>query len=345
MVAVKAVYFQDWFLDTDSNQKDAGLQAKYFYVLPNEVVPDRWYIHDKADTSVPAGITSPADSSVVTSYITIGLKSLGSSAEDAIAQLESQDSFSASIARSNPVSIYNRSGDTPVLYIVTKDGHVGEMPLPYADEALNRAEAKNTHLDTNYNILCYDAEVEKTVHDQATGSPLSKAGKYRFIVDLDSLTCAEIFTRTQEFTAEEVNFSDRALTTTQDEMTYEERLSWVQAGPDYQQTHFTSLGQYAEGDGCIAYLGQWVGVPHMNQYRFDIRFADGTTSYLPLPNDGGWGSVPPDTMSFQHGKFIYEMTFPTTEVTNEGNTLIHLQGTYHYEVDLAAKTVSLTVVQ
>lgn len=83
----------------------------------------------------------------------------------------------------------------------------------------------------------------------------------------------------------------------------------------------------------------------MNQYGLDIRFADGTTAHLPLPNDGGLGSVPPDTMSFQNGKFIYEMTFPTTEVTNEGNTLIHLQGTYHYEVDLVAKTVSLTVIQ
>ena len=128
-------------------------------------------------------------------------------------------------------------------------------------------------------------------------------------------------------------------------MTYEERLAWVQAGPDYQQTHFTSLGQYAEENGCLAYLGQWVGTPHMNQYGLDIRFVDGTTAHLLLPNDGGLGVVPPDTMFFQNGKFIYEMTFPTTEVTNEGETLVHINGTYHYEVDLAAKTVSLTVLQ
>ena len=57
------------------------------------------------------------------------------------------------------------------------------------------------------------------------------------------------------------------------------------------------------------------------------------------------GVVPPDTMFFQNGKFIYEMTFPTTEVTNEGETLVHINGTYHYEVDLATKTVSLTVLQ
>ena len=149
----------------------------------------------------------------------------------------------------------------------------------------------------------------------------------------------------EPFTPADVNFSGKLLTSTPDEMTYEERLAWVQAGPDYQQFHFTPQGQYAEGNGCIAYLGQWVGTPHMNQYRLDIRFADGTTAHLPLPDDGGWGSVPPDTIAFQNGRFIYEMTFPSQEVTNEGETLVHIKGTYHYEVDLAAKTVSLTVLQ
>ena len=147
------------------------------------------------------------------------------------------------------------------------------------------------------------------------------------------------------FIPEDVEFFGQELTVSLDELTYEERLAWVQAGPDYQQTHFTSLGQYAEENGCLAYLGQWVGTPHMNQYGLDIRFVDGTTAHLPLPNDGGLGVVPPDTMFFQNGKFIYEMTFPTTEVTNEGETLVHIKGTYHYEVDLAAKTVSLTVLQ
>ena len=147
------------------------------------------------------------------------------------------------------------------------------------------------------------------------------------------------------FTPADVNFSGKLLTSTPDEMTYEERLAWVQAGPDYQQFHFTPQGQYVEGNGCIAYLGQWVGTPHMNQYRLDFRFADGTTAHLPLPDDGGWGSVPPDTIAFQNGRFIYEMTFPSQEVTNEGETLVHIKGTYHYEVDLAAKTVSLTVLQ
>ena len=147
------------------------------------------------------------------------------------------------------------------------------------------------------------------------------------------------------FTPEDVNFSGKLLTSTPDEMTYEERLARVQAGPDYQQFHFTPLGQYAEGNGCIAYLGQWVGTPHMNQYMLDIRFADGTTAHLPLPDDGGRGVVPPDTIAFQNNSFIYEMTFPSQEVTNEGETLVHIKGTYHYEVDLAAKTVSLTVLQ
>jgi hypothetical protein len=50
-------------------------------------------------------------------------------------------------------------------------------------------------------------------------------------------------------------------------------------------------------------------------------------------------------MEFRNGKFIYETSFSDEATISEGDTLIHLAGTYHYEVDLAAKTVSLTVFQ
>ncbi|MBP3479797.1 MAG: hypothetical protein J6K03_10035, partial [Oscillospiraceae bacterium] len=147
------------------------------------------------------------------------------------------------------------------------------------------------------------------------------------------------------FTPADVNFTAQALGVTQDEMTYEERLAWVQAEPVYGSLAKISLGQFAEGEGYLAYTGQWVGTPHMDQYALDIRFADGATASLPLPRNGYWGSALPDTMKFEGGKFVYEKAFPTEEVTNEGETLIHLKGTYHYEVDLVAKTVSLTVLQ
>jgi len=50
-------------------------------------------------------------------------------------------------------------------------------------------------------------------------------------------------------------------------------------------------------------------------------------------------------MEFENGKFVYEKVFQDESLTDEGQSLIHLRGTYHYEVDLAAKTVSLTVLQ
>ena len=110
-------------------------------------------------------------------------------------------------------------------------------------------------------------------------------------------------------------------------------------------TDYVSLGKDREGDGCLAYLIQWIGTPHMNQYSFQLRFADGSVAYLPLPREGYHESALPDSMEFQNGKFVYETTFADELLMNEGQELIHLKGTYHYEVDLAAKTVSLAVFQ
>ena len=151
---------------------------------------------------------------------------------------------------------------------------------------------------------------------------------------------------TKTFGPEDVNVLGQALTVGEDTMAYEERLAWVQAGPDMNSgSNFVTLEQYREGEGCLAFLGQWVGTPHGGAYVLNLRFADGGLAYLPLPDEGGYASALPDTMEFQDGKFIYEITFPTEELTNEGQTLIHLKGTYHYEVNLADRTLSLTVLQ
>ena len=53
--------------------------------------------------------------------------------------------------------------------------------------------------------------------------------------------------------------------------------------------------------------------------------------------------APPDTMNFINGSFVYTIAFPDYLVFDEGQTLLHLKGTYRYTVDLAAKTVSLSV--
>lgn len=146
------------------------------------------------------------------------------------------------------------------------------------------------------------------------------------------------------FSPSDVNYRAQALTASPDELTYQERLLWAQAEPDYQQL-YTSLGRCVENDGCIAYLGQWVGTPHNDQYTFHIRFTDGSTAPLPLPRNGAWGVALPDIIFFREGTLIYETAFPSEETADNGQMLIHLKGTYHYEVDLTARTVSLTVLQ
>ena len=150
---------------------------------------------------------------------------------------------------------------------------------------------------------------------------------------------------TSVFSAADENFSGQALTAAPDEMTYDERLAWVQAAELDTNVSFAliSLGQYAESSRAIAWLGQWVGTPHVDQFVLTLRFADGTAAVLPLPSDSMMSIAPPESMAFQDGQFLYTVTFPTTETA--GGQLVHLAGTYHYTVDLAAKTVSLAVTE
>jgi hypothetical protein len=64
---------------------------------------------------------------------------------------------------------------------------------------------------------------------------------------------------------------------------------------------------------------------------------------LPLPWNNPVGKAAPDTMAFSAGRFTYELHFDEEASTED--TLYHLAGTYRYEVDLAARTVSLTVLE
>ena len=141
----------------------------------------------------------------------------------------------------------------------------------------------------------------------------------------------------------DVEFAGRTLYTGTDTMTYEARLAWAQAGTDNGNGP-ACTGRYVEADGCIAYE-EMIVAGRYPDICWRIRFADGAVSgALPLPNAGGFDTALPEIMEFRDGSFVYEITFPTEELTNEGQTLIHLQGTYRYTVDLAARTVSLTVL-
>lgn len=134
-----------------------------------------------------------------------------------------------------------------------------------------------------------------------------------------------------------VDFAGRALTTEADTLDADARLARVKA---------ESLGgQYWEGEGCLAWVTELTGTPHARQYRLDIRFADGTLAQLPLP----WADYPavalPETTDYRGGCFCYDLSFDDTTYFNDGNSINHVAGTYHYIVDLAAKTVSLTVAK
>lgn len=182
MIAVKAVYHVDWIMDTESNKADAGVHADYYYVMPSPSVPGRWYIHDIVPTSVPQDLELPQPPSLSKSYTPVSLKSYGTSESAAASQLDAQAIWTPS--ESVVSKIYKRDGENPALYLVTKDGMAGELPLPYNDDALPQAKTKNSHLDLNYNIYYYEVEVPEQVVDPNNGKVLAEAGTYRYFVDM-----------------------------------------------------------------------------------------------------------------------------------------------------------------
>lgn len=147
------------------------------------------------------------------------------------------------------------------------------------------------------------------------------------------------------FTRSDVEFRNQALSVETDPMTYEERLAWAQNPKQDEAAFQLVLTDYVEGEGCIAYTGYWAGTPHMDQNALSIRFADGTRAALPLPQSYEMGVAAPDTMEFSEGTFRYTIAFSQELLTNEGQSLLHLAGTYCYTVNLSTKTVSLTVQQ
>lgn len=152
----------------------------------------------------------------------------------------------------------------------------------------------------------------------------------------------------RDYSPADVAFYDQPLNFDQDSMTYDERLAWCQGG--WQETEapvFFQPEAYMEGDGCIAYWGSQVGASPMGQAykQLFLRFADGTEASLPLPQAQEVGTAPPDTMLFLGDTLVYVVSFDDQLLSQDGQTLLHLAGSYRYTVDLTDKTVSLTVIQ
>lgn len=144
------------------------------------------------------------------------------------------------------------------------------------------------------------------------------------------------------FTKADVEFTGQALSASADTMTYEERLAWCKKGGSIEDGIGFTVNMFQTQDGYIAFDGSLTGVsPGASAWKYlYLRFPDGTLADLPLPKNAPYSSPFVDTT--QDGKFVYSVSFPEEMV--DGGMLVHLAGTYHYEVDLAARTVSLTVL-
>lgn len=150
-----------------------------------------------------------------------------------------------------------------------------------------------------------------------------------------------------DFSPEDVEFQNQALSSSPDDMTFHQRTSWLRDtdgwDPDGDSMQLIPV-QSMESGGCVAYWGYWAGTPHAEQNELYLRFADDTLAVLPLPRSSYFGTAAPDTMEFIENTFVYKVTFQEQLHIEDSQTLIHLAGTYRYTVDLTAKTVSLEIV-
>lgn len=146
----------------------------------------------------------------------------------------------------------------------------------------------------------------------------------------------------RRFSPSEEEFSGRALETEPDSMTFAERLAWYQGGwrdSGEREPYIPATG--LEQDGCLAYGGS--PSDDAGQKSLYLRFPDGALASLPLPLAEASETALPDYMDFRDGLFVYTVSFPAQLLTDQGRTLVHLAGTYRYQVDLKERTVSLTV--
>ena len=224
--------------------------------------------------------------------------------------------------------------DSWYLFLVSQDGRCAQLPLPVYDGSLRYAEPVTDYQSGG--PLRWEARVTQTVYSSATGNLAQESGIYRYELDLDTLTLYQSFTPT-ESAAKDASFAAQPLDTILCSKSREELLAWLTAeDPEFWWDQLP-IGEYWEQpDGAVAYLTVLNGVPHTDQYQLHLRFSDGTSAELPLGYvPDGFAVLTPSSAAVTDSSFTYDID--ASELGFPGSI-------YRYTVDLAAKTVAMTVV-
>lgn len=217
-------------------------------------------------------------------------------------------------------------------YILFKSGTLGVLPLPYNDIGVTVTPAavlQNTSDTLDYAVMLGNSTYTYTVNlTQKTVSMTRDA--------LAPETPGVVAWREAKA---EAQFTARSLKSNAASRTYDELLSWLTADENDGTASLWPV-QYWEQDGYIAYLAQWVGTPHTEQYVFYVYCPDGTECQLELPANSAMGIATPDSVHFEDGKLSYKIVF-TDDLYLD--SYLHFAGTYTYTMNLAAKTLSLSI--
>lgn len=210
-------------------------------------------------------------------------------------------------------------------YSASRDGQI-DWAMTTTEE-IGMIYAENKDMETELGLDKYTIAAQKLYE------------KYLKNVSNDAAVDYSILNGTAEF-------FNQPLEITEDPMTYQERLDWVKSGTVYTETlenggetSSVSLGQWKEGDGCLAYVWQFYGSLHPGVCCLTIRFKDGTQARLPLPDEQTYRTAKPTSMEFQNGKFVYDVQLDSEWPEDESIQ----KRVYHYELDLTKKTLSLSL--
>ena len=131
-----------------------------------------------------------------------------------------------------------------------------------------------------------------------------------------------------------MEYQDASLALSESTMTHEELLEWVNdpeaAAADID---FLPTAKFEDGEGNLAYYGQWTGTPHVDN-ELCLCFADGTEASLPLPMQT---LNMPEQAYFENNTFVY--VYPAL-----GSGFLPAGTYFRFTVDLSSKTISLEII-
>lgn len=252
-----------------------------------------------------------------------------------------------------------RSGNTCTVYLyiafgsydLTEEGYVlqtgGEDPA-----ALTFATINGLYQLTEYwtpgGGAHYETDLRTVFPAEAAETVLARTGWKDLSARLDAAAEAQYQALLEETDyrarAAQVEFTGRALDTTPDEMTYEERFAWCQDSGQQNGDGYHFSVRSAQADGTyLLYTGIWTSGPADTsaQPHLYLRFPDGALADLPLPPGTPADAPRSEDILLSGDTLTYTVTFPEPQTDGESGALLHLQGTYRYTVDLEARTVSL----